>query len=198
MKLPQNKYFASRHVSVSRRDVADIKAFEIAHPETGGGLERYLKRQALFDEHSGVMRTYLVRLKRTGECVGYFSLKAGLVSLNEERASNGITFDTVPGVELANFAVNNAFAQKHNAKGLGYLLFSGLITPFVLEHAKTLGIYMIYLFVLPYERLMKTYESYGFHRLPAKAEDQLHQRLKPAYDESCIFMYQLLHEMRHG
>ena len=198
MKLPKNKYFASRHVSVSRRDVADIKAFEIAHPETGSGLERYLKRQALFDEHSGVMRTYLVRLRRTGECVGYFSLKAGLVSLNEERASNGITFDTVPGVELANFAINNTFAQKHNAKGLGYLLFSGLITPFVLEHAKTLGIYMIYLFALPYERLMKTYESYGFHRLPAKAEDQLYQRLKPAYDESCIFMYQLLHEMRHG
>ena len=198
MKLPQNSYFTSRHIGVSRRDLADIKLFEIALPETGGGLERYLKYQALFDEHSGVMRTYLVRLKRTGECVGYFSLKAGLVSVNEERAADGITFDTVPGVELANFAVNNAFAQKHNAKGLGYLLFSGLIAPFVLEHAKTLGIYMIYLFALPYERLMKTYESYGFHRLPHKAEELLHQRLKPAYDESCIFMYQLLHEMRHG
>ena len=197
MKLPQNRYFACRHLSVSRRDLADIKAFEIAHPETGGGLERYLKYQASSDEHSGVMRTYLVRLKRTRECVGYFSLKAGLVSVNEERASDGITFDTLPGVELANFAVNHAFVQKHNAKGLGYLLFSGLIAPFVQEHAKTLGIDMIYLFALPYERLMKTYESYGFHRLPHKAEEQLHQRLKPAYDESCIFMYQLLHEMRH-
>ena len=185
-------------MSVKTRDIADIKSFEIAHPETGAGLEWYLKYQALFDEHSGVMRTYLVRFKSTQECVGYFSLKAGLVSVNEERASNGITFDTVPGVELANFAVNNAFAQKHNTKGLGYLLFSGLIAPFILEHAKTLGIYMIYLFALPYERLMKTYESYGFHRLPHKAEELLHQRLKPAYDESCIFMYQLLHEMRHG
>ena len=37
---------------------SDIKSFEIAHPETGAGLERYLKYQALFDEHSGVMRTY--------------------------------------------------------------------------------------------------------------------------------------------
>ena len=126
MKLPQNNYFAGRHIGVSRRDLADIKSFEIAHPETGAGLEWYLKYQALFDEHSGVMRTYLVRLKRTGECVGYFSLKAGLVSVNEERASSGITFDTVPGVELANFAVNNAFAQKHNAKGLGYLLLHDL------------------------------------------------------------------------
>ena len=195
MKLPQNKYFTCRHLSVSRRDLADIKAFEIAHPETGGGLEWYIKYQALFDEHSGVMRTYLVRLKRTGECVGYFSLKAGLVSVNEESTPGGNTFDTVPGVELANFAINNVFVQKHNAKGLGYLLFSGLIAPFVQEHAKTLGIYMIYLFALPYERLMKTYESYGFHRLPAKAENQLHQRLKPTYDESCIFMYQLLSEI---
>ena len=198
MRLPQTENLICSHVSVKARDIADIKAFEIAHLETSGGLERYLKYQALFDEHSGVMRTYLVRFKSTHECVGYFSLKAGLVSVNEERASNGITFDTVPGVELANFAVNNAFAQKHDAKGLGYLLFSGLIAPFVREHAKTLGIYMIYLFALPYERLMKTYESYGFHRLPPKAEDQLHQRLKPAYDESCIFMYQLLHEMRQG
>ena len=197
MRLPQTENLTCRHVSVKARDIADIKSFEIAHPETGAGLERYLKYQALFDEHSGVMRTYLVRFKSTHECVGYFSLKAGLVSVNEERASNNITFDTVPGVELANFAINNAFAQKHNAKGLGYLLFSGLIAPFVQEHAKTLGIDMIYLFALPYERLMKTYESYGFHRLPHKAEEQLHQRLKPAYDESCIFMYQLLHEMRH-
>ena len=195
MKLPQNKYFACRHLSVSRRDLADIKAFEIAHPETGGGLEWYIKYQALFDEHSGVMRTYLVRLKRTGECVGYFSLKAGLVSVNEESTPGGNTFDTVPGVELANFAINNVFVQKHNAKGLGYLLFSGLIAPFVQEHAKTLGIYMIYLFDLRYECLMKKYESYGFHRLPAKAENQLHQRLKPTYDESCIFMYQLLSEI---
>ncbi len=198
MRLPQTENLTCCHVSVKTRDIADIKSFEIAHPETGAGLDRYLKYHALFDEHSGVMRTYLVRFKSTHECVGYFSLKAGLVSVNEERASDGITFDTVPGVELANFAVNNAFVQKHNTKGLGYLLFSGLIAPFVLEHAKTLGIYMIYLFALPYEPLMKTYESYGFHRLPHKAEEQLHQRLKPAYDESCIFMYQLLHEMRHG
>lgn len=99
MRLPQTENLTCSHVSVRARDIADIKSFEIVHPETGGGLERYLKRQALFDEH--------------------------------------------------------------------------------------------------YERLMKTYERYGFHRLPANAEDQLHQRLKPAYDESCIFMYQLLHEMRY-
>ena len=194
MKLPQNKHFTSSHLSSSPKDLEDIKAFEIV-PETGRGLELYLKQSALPDECLGLMRTYLVRLKRTGELVGYFSLKAGLISINEERTSQTVTFDTLPGVELANFAVNSAFLKKHSAKGLGYVLFSRLIAPFVKEHAKTLGIYMLYLFALPYERLMKTYENYGFNRLPPKAENQLHQRLKPAYDESCIFMYQPLSEM---
>ena len=194
MKLPQNKHFVSSHLGSSLKDQEDVDAFEII-PETGRGLELYLKRQAMKDERLGVMRTYLVRLKRTGELVGYFSLKAGLVSLNEKIASGKVTFDTLPGVELANFAVNSAFAQKHNAKGLGFLLFSRLIATFVKEQAKTLGIYMLYLFALPYERLMKAYENYGFYRLPPHAEDQLHQRLKPTYDKSCIFMYQPLSEM---
>ena len=72
MRLPQTENLTCCHVSVKTRDIADIKSFEIAYPETGAGLEWYLKYQALFDEHAGVMRTYLVRLKRTGECVGYF------------------------------------------------------------------------------------------------------------------------------
>ena len=195
MKLPQNKYFGCRHLCGSKQDILDIQTFTVNHPETGRGLEMYLKNQALGDERSSLMRTYLVRLKRTKECVGYFSLKAGLVSFNEVETPNTVTFETMPGVELANFAINSTFAQKHNVKGLGYLLFSRLIAPFVQEHAKTLGICMIYLFALPYERLIKTYESYGFCRLPSKAEEQLHQRLKPAYDASCIFMCQLLNDM---
>ena len=171
------------------------RVFSVSHPETGGGLEAYLKQQALIDERSGVMRTYLVRLKRTGECVGYFSLKSGLVSTNEMVTSEDVTFDTMPGVELANFAVNGTFARNHNVKGLGYLLFTRLIVPFVIEHAKTLGIYMIYIFALPYPKLIQTYENYGFRRLDYEDEALLHQRLKPAYDKSCIFMYQPLSEM---
>jgi len=195
MRLPQNSYFICSHLGDAPQDVVDIDKFSVCHPETGRGLEEYLKNRALLDEKSNVMRTYMVRFKRTGECVGYFSLKAGLVSMNEEKTHLGVTFDTVPGVELANFAINNAFMQKHNLKGLGALLFSELIVPFVKKHSNTLGICMIYLFALPYDKLIKTYEGYGFHRLPATAEKKLHQRLKPMYDTSCIFMYQLLNEM---
>ena len=195
MRLPKSKKLVCHHLGMNKQDLADIGAFEIVHPETGRGLELYLKQYALQDECSSVMRTYLVRFKPSGELVGYFSLKAGLVSVNEEAVSGKVTFDTMPGVELANFAVNDVFLQKHDAKGLGYLLFSKLIVPFIKEHAKTLGIYMIYLYALPYPKLIQTYGNYGFKRLTPKEEDLLHQRLKPAYDESCIFMYQPLHEM---
>ena len=195
MRLPHTENLTCHHLSNSGRDIADVNSFEISHPDTGCGLELYLKTQALEDENAGVMRTYLIRFKSTKEFVGYFSLKAGLVSINEENTMGGVSFDTVPGVELANFAINKTFVQKHNAKGLGYLVFSGLIAPFVQEHAKTLGIYLIYLFALPYDKLLKTYEGYGFHRLPSTAEEQLHQRLKPTYDDSCIFMYQLLSDL---
>ena len=195
MRLPQTENLLCDHLGCKTTDGMDVRTFEISHPETGQGLELYLKKQAWLDEHMGMMRTYLVRFKPTNECVGYFSLKAGLVSMNEEQFQEAVTFDTMPGVELANFAINNAFVKKHNAKGLGYLLFSKLIAPFVLEHAKTLGIYMIYLFALPFPRLIRAYANYGFKRLSPRDENLLHQRLKPAYDESCIFMYQLLSEL---
>ena len=87
MRLPRSENLVCTHLGARHRDLADISAFEVSHPETGGGLESYLKQQAMEDEQSGVMRTYLVRFKPSGECVGYFFLKAGLVSLNEVETS---------------------------------------------------------------------------------------------------------------
>ena len=195
MRLPQNENLTCHHLGMKKLDFADVMAFEVSHPETGRGLELYLKQQAWQDEQSGLMRSYLVRFIPTKECVGYFSLKAGLVSINEDITQDVVSFDTVPAVELANLAVNRTFVQKHNAKGLGYMMFSELIVPFVKEHAKTLGICMLYLFALPFPKLIQAYKSYGFKRLTAKEENLLHQRLKPNYDASCIFMYRLLSEL---
>ncbi len=197
MRLPQTENLTCVHLGENARDIVDVEAFEIRHPETGRGLELYLKQQAFLDEHAGLMRTYLVRFRPTGECVAYFSLKAGLISINETTESKNVTFDTMPGVELANFAVNDVFIRKYDAKGIGYLIFSKLIVPFVQEHAKTLGIYMIYLFALLFAGLIRAYENYGFGRLAPQDEALLHRRLKPTYDESCIFMYRLLNPA-HG
>ena len=51
-------------------------------------LKSILKVLHFGDERVGLMRSYLVRHKHTDECVGYFSLKAGLVSVNEKVANN--------------------------------------------------------------------------------------------------------------
>ncbi len=198
----QTELFYLQHLNTdSVADREAIDQFGIAD-EHGIGLEVYLKEYASADEDNREMRTYLVRTNDTDECVGYFSLKAGLISLHEaeEEVLNQdgleeirIEFDTLPGVELANFAVNSCFIEAHPyLKGIGHVLFTEFIIPIINEAAKYIGIKMVYIFALPYERLINRYKTYGFQRLSPDAEKDLHKRLKPRYDEDCKFMYQLL------
>lgn len=182
----------------SERDLEAIKDFYISD-EKGQGLDDYLKYDSCDDEERREMRTYLVRTVDGDECVGYFSLKAGLVSLNEgeeydeDTGDAVLAFDTLPGVELADFAVNSAFIDKYPAfKGVGLLIFTEFIVPIVNLAAQFVGVKMIYIFALPYDDLIKRYERYGFRRLSFEAEHDLHKRLKPRYDQYCRFMYQLL------
>lgn len=51
--------------------------------ENGEGLREYIQYYAISDENAGTMRTYIVRDNYSSELVGYFSLKAGLISMNE-------------------------------------------------------------------------------------------------------------------
>lgn len=184
-----------QHLAMSGKDQAAIANFSVLHAETGRGLVNYLQVNAWKDELAGTMRTYLVRVRGTNECVGYFSLKAGLVSMGEEQLGTEVVFDTLPGVELANFAVNAHYVRKYDAKGIGHVIFLNFILPLVLKAAALVGISLVYLFALPYPRLLRNYERYGFHRLNVDAEEKLHRRLKPAYDQSCIFMYQPLNRL---
>lgn len=77
-------------------------------------------------------------------------------------------------------------------KGVGYVIFKKFILPMIYEAGKYIGIKMVYIFALPYDRLMNRYRRYGFRRLSETEENDLHRRLKPRYDESCKFMYLLL------
>ncbi|MBP5736776.1 MAG: hypothetical protein J6W55_04950, partial [Acidaminococcaceae bacterium] len=52
---------------------------------------------SLFCAYDGMMRTYLIRDVHSSELAGYFSIKAGLISINETTTENGVTFDTIPG-----------------------------------------------------------------------------------------------------
>lgn len=191
------------HLDVdSERDSEDILRFHIDVPE-GQGLEEYLKSYAGYEESERTMRTYLVRDVETDECIGYFSLKAGLISLNEvevekvndETGEKEIVreFDTLPGVELANFAVNSTYVEKYPyQKGVGHVIFTEFIVPLVDKAAQYVGVKMIYLYALPYDRLINRYQRYGFRRLSESQESDLHKRLKPRYDEFCRFMYLML------
>ena len=185
----QNELFYCNHLGANPDDERDIQAFS-ARDERGEGLVIYLKDYAFREEINGQMRTYIVRDAETSEIVAYFALKAGLISINELVTEDETTFDTLPGVELANFAVNNAYIENYpSMKGVGYIVFTDFILPLIEMASETIGIKVLYIFSLPETGLIHRYEKYGFQRLSNKWEDAIHQRLKPNYDKDCIFMY---------
>lgn len=188
----QNDLFYCNHLGVSENDEKDILNFSVMDPN-GYGLVRYLRFMAFAEENAGTMRTYMVRDNFSSELVGYFSLKAGLISVNEVHTEDEVTFDTIPGVEIANFAVNQMYLQAHpDMKGIGLIIFNDFILPAIEEAAKSVGVKIVYIFALPFDRLIKRYGEYGFLRLDSASEDELHKRLKPNYDEDCVFMFQQL------
>ena len=82
MQLKYECFYCTSLV-MSQKDQADIAGFSVFHEDTGKGLVNYLQMFAAADETAGTMRTYIVRMIETNECAGYFSLKAGLVSVQE-------------------------------------------------------------------------------------------------------------------
>ena len=170
-------------------DYRDMDSFEPVD-RGGASLARYLQIMSLADEDRGTMRTYLVRDRGTGELAGYFSLKAGMVSLGESDTGDRTEFDTLPGIELANFAVNGRYRSAHPAsRGCGRVIFRELVTEVASRAAGIVGACLLYIYSLPMKRVIENYGSYGFVRLPREDEELLHARLKPRYDMGCVFMY---------
>ena len=173
------------------KNLEDIKHFDVLK-ESGKGLEYYLKEVAEYDERSHLSRTYLVRAKDTDEIVGYFSLRAGLFTI-DDGTDNPINFDAVPAIELANFAVNSAYRVKHpEVLGIGTTIFRSFILPVARTAAELIGVQALYIYALPEDELIGHYSTFGFSRLEPELEDFVHKHVKPAYDENCIFMYQIL------
>lgn len=171
-------------------DLKDIQDFT-CRDDRGRGLVNYLQHRAWYDECYDAMRTYLVRDTESHELVGYFSLKAGLVSGEEYVVEDETAFDTLPGVELANFAVNYEYIKAHpNVKGIGLLIFNDFVLQITKRAADNIGLQLLYIFALPEDKLIERYYEYGFLRLNKKSEENLHHRLKPKYDKGCIFMFQ--------
>jgi len=189
-RLPENELFYCQHLLTAEDINVLISSFDVKEA-TGAGLVNYLQNYALADEENGEARTYLVRDKITNELVAYFSIKAGMVSINEKKLFLSREFDSVPGIELANFAVNNSYKLSHKEHtGIGKIVFYYFILPIVEGISENLGVQLLYIFALPYKRLMDYYKSMNFVRLSVVEEYFVHRRIKPRYDKNCVFMCQ--------
>lgn len=181
------KDFSVEHLFDSPENSKLISAFEAGNEAFG--LEDYLKYQSAQDEKLNNSRTYLVKDVLTGELMGYFSLRTGLITIQVK----GDSFDSFPAIELANFAVNKRYKDSHpNVSELGFYTFRKFIFPIVNCLAKYVGVNSLYIYALPEKKLLKYYKKLGFSRLPKEQEKFVQHHVKPKYDEGCVFMYQTL------
>ena len=88
----ENELFYCIHIADTEEIEQQLRHFTVKK-KTGNGLVNYLQNYALVDEENGEMRTYLVKDTDSHEIVGYFSLKAGMVSVNEKRTLFRREFD---------------------------------------------------------------------------------------------------------
>lgn len=187
-KLINNEIFYCEPFLANKANIEAVQKFHVAK-ETGLGLEMYLKQYAASDELSHEARTYLVKDNVTDEIVGYFSLKTGMVASRKKRGFLQSEIDSLPAVELANFAVNSEYKAVHKEQtGIGSIIFLDFILPIIKMAADKVGICIVYIFALPYKSLIKYYETLNFKRLSKTEEAFIHKNYKPRYDEGCIFM----------
>ena len=170
-------------------------------PREGGFLADYLAYSkggevyspALQDENNNLAKTYLIMDDVTDEIAGYFSLKAGFVATNYGSFIRKNEFDSIPGIELSNFAVNETYKQNHKEyEGIGYVIFEDFIIPKIVEAQKIVGVKILYLFALPRTKLIERYKEYGFTQLSTYQQRKMHRHIRPRYDAGCIFMYQVI------
>lgn len=184
----ETEYYYYEHLLDSSENRALINDFCVAR-QSGKGLENYLKNLAETEETENSARTYLVKNKITKEIAAFFTLKAGLftVKIDEER------FNNISAIELSNFAVNSNYRNKHpEVNAIGKDVFSDFVLPLVTYLQDFFGAQALYIFALPEDSLIEHYKSLGFYRLERDEEEFVHVHVKPKYDDSCIFMYQIL------
>ncbi len=196
MQRLENSFLYCTHYNATKDVQTKISGFSVS--ENGANLGYYLRRVAAYEEKSGLARTYLVYEKETDDLVAYFSLRCGHVLQNiNRRLFRTKSFDAIPGIEFANWAIdvnfNNTFKSTVNNMKLGTLIFRDFVMPIVTDAQLLVGARLLYLYALPHDELINYYEtSMGFRRLPPTEEKQVHRFSRPRYDNNCIFMFQRL------
>ena len=191
MTLPitfSNDSFYCEHLLESEENEFLIQNFTVKNP-SGENLASYLKEFAVQSETRNDNKTYLIKDKSTHEIAGYFALRNGLFTLQYFKGR----LATIPAIELSNFAVNETYRQGHpNIVRIGQAILFDFVIP-IAKYIQTLtAVQALYIYALPKDRLIEHYGSLGFTRLAEKEEKFVHQHVKPAYDDGCIFMYQIL------
>ncbi|MBR6080962.1 MAG: hypothetical protein IKQ66_06295 [Treponema sp.] len=180
-------YFRIEHLFDNTENLRLVDDFVAGNDASG--LEDYLKNQAAEDEKNNNSRTYLVKDVISGDLVGYFSLRTGLITIQVSDDA----FDSFPAIELANFAVNKQYKDSHpDATRLGAYMLEHFIYPIARCMAKYVGVNSLYIYALPEDKLIAYYKKMGFSRLPEEQEIFVQHHVKPKYDDGCIFMYQML------
>lgn len=170
------------------------------------GLQAYLKHCAWEDDENGLIRAYVVKSYFSDEIIAYFAIRAGMVSVDSENRNTKREYaalqegtklvpETISGIEISHFAVNDAYREKHSnngilPKGLGKYIYPEFIYPIIQKISSLLGVRILYLYAAGDEKLKKYYESvFGFSRLESDA------KIIPVtsyYDDYCEFMFLIL------
>lgn len=183
--------FYQEHLGEKADHEAIIKNFEPADIR-GSGVVNYLKKYALRDEIRGTVRTYLIREVGTGELVGFYSICAGKI-LQRQFVKYRFWKEAVSGIELFNFAVNNAYKERHPyVKTIGARIFVEFILPKAQLIQNELGAGILYLYALPEPTLISYYTKLGFSEAAKNEMSYIHRHCKPSYDRSCKFMFMVL------
>ena len=189
----KNPLFYCEHLKVtedSKREI--VETFSI-NRENAKSIEEYIKKQSFVDEQEGHARTFLVRDCLTNEIACFFSLKAGFVSADEAITSKGKKFNSIPGIELAEFAVNDKYREKHSEiQHIGTIVFSSFIYKLALQISKCLGAFFLYIFALNQPTLIDYYISLNFRNLSEEEKTNTAHFFTPRYNKNCVFMCQRL------
>ncbi len=166
----------------------DAPAYSVEHLFDVPNYKRLIEDFTAGNDAAG-LESYLKFAATGDELACYFSLRTGLITIQVA----GDDFDSLPAIELSNFAVNDAYRKKHKeTKKLGVHIFDVFILPIARFMAQYIGANSLYIYALPFNKLIEHYATMGFSMLPEDQEKFVQSHVKPKYDAGCRFMYQTL------
>lgn len=135
----------------------DVSRFDCGRHES---LNDWLKRFALTNERNESARTYVVH--RNGLVVGYYSISAGSVSVEEAptRISKGLARHPIPVILLARLAVD----RDERGTGLGKAVLKDALRR-IAQAADIVGARAVLVYAID-EQARKFYEHFDFEPSP--------------------------------